>query len=170
MNLSISEISKLTGIHRETVAKKLANLASTTGPKGAKLYDSVEALPLIYALERTEVSVREAKARSDMAGARLKEIAAEKAMGELVPRPIVRLALEAFVKFTGQRFEELRARGAIDRQFIDQCAARWKELLCDLCLQHGYDCARALLNDELLREFMDLRESYEKASQAEALK
>ena len=44
---SISRLSQLTGMTRETVAKRLVNLTPTIDGK-AKKYDSREALPLLY--------------------------------------------------------------------------------------------------------------------------
>jgi hypothetical protein len=45
---SITELHNLTGIDRRKITKKLANLPSQTGHKGAKLFESSEALPLLY--------------------------------------------------------------------------------------------------------------------------
>jgi hypothetical protein len=49
MLVSIKKLSELTGRHRQTIAKILADLPLVDGQKGAHLYDSREALPLIYA-------------------------------------------------------------------------------------------------------------------------
>ena len=48
MYLSISQLSELTGRDRRTVAGKLADVPHTAGERGAMLYESSEALPLIY--------------------------------------------------------------------------------------------------------------------------
>ena len=46
-NLSTSQLSRMTGFARETIAKRLIDLESTV--KGnAKLYDSKKALPILY--------------------------------------------------------------------------------------------------------------------------
>ena len=47
MLVSIKKLSELTGRHRQTIAKILADLPSVDGQKGAHLYESREALPLI---------------------------------------------------------------------------------------------------------------------------
>ena len=50
MHLSITQLSELTGRDRRTVAGKLADVPHTAGERGAMLYESSEALPLIYAV------------------------------------------------------------------------------------------------------------------------
>jgi hypothetical protein len=63
MHLSISQLSELTGRDRRTVAGKLADVPHTAGERGAMLYESSEALPLIYAVDNLEAA-RAAQARS----------------------------------------------------------------------------------------------------------
>ena len=52
---SIAYISNLTGIGRVTVAKKLRSLQYEEGPRGAKLYNTVEALPKLYIVEDEKI-------------------------------------------------------------------------------------------------------------------
>ena len=63
MHLSISQQSELTGRDRRTVAGKLADVPHTAGERGAMLYESSQALPLIYAVDNLEAA-RAAQARS----------------------------------------------------------------------------------------------------------
>jgi len=63
MHLSISQISDLTGRDQRTVAKQLKDLHYTVGERGGFLYESTEALPLVYALDNLEAA-RAAQARS----------------------------------------------------------------------------------------------------------
>ena len=51
MKLPILKMAELTGIHRDTISKRLADLPFEAGLKGAHLYESTEALPLIYACD-----------------------------------------------------------------------------------------------------------------------
>ena len=44
MKLPITKIAELTGIHRDTISKRLADLPFEAGKKGAKLYSSEDAL------------------------------------------------------------------------------------------------------------------------------
>ena len=48
MCLSISQISDLAGRERRMVAKQLKDLHYTTVERGTFLYESAEALPLVY--------------------------------------------------------------------------------------------------------------------------
>ena len=63
MHLSISQLSELTGRDRRTIASRLADVPHTTGEHSAMLYESTEALPLIYAVDNLEAA-RAAQARS----------------------------------------------------------------------------------------------------------
>jgi hypothetical protein len=47
MHLSISQMSDLTGRDWRTIAKNLEGLPYTPGERGAFLYESAEALPLV---------------------------------------------------------------------------------------------------------------------------
>ena len=51
MKLPISKISELTGIHRDTISKRLADLPFEASKKGAKFYSSEDALAAIYKIE-----------------------------------------------------------------------------------------------------------------------
>ena len=41
---------------RKTITKKLENLTFTPGEKSAHLYESIEALPLLYAVDNSEAA------------------------------------------------------------------------------------------------------------------
>ncbi len=45
---SIATISNLTGMARDTVSRKIRNMEFKEGPRGAKLFNTVDALPKIY--------------------------------------------------------------------------------------------------------------------------
>jgi hypothetical protein len=63
MLLSINQISELTGQDRRTIVKQLDGLPFQAGDKNAYLYQSVEALPRVYAMDSLEAA-RAAQARS----------------------------------------------------------------------------------------------------------
>jgi hypothetical protein len=63
MLLSVNQLSELTGRDRHGIPKRLENLPFTLGDRGAHLYKSREALPLIYAVDNLEAA-RAAQARS----------------------------------------------------------------------------------------------------------
>ena len=56
MLLSVNQISELTGRDRYGIPKHLENLPFTADDKGAHLYESREALPLIYAVDNLEAA------------------------------------------------------------------------------------------------------------------
>lgn len=66
MHLSINQLAELTGRDRRTVTKQLEALQLVAGERGAHLYESSEALPLIYAVDNLEAA-RAAQARSQTA-------------------------------------------------------------------------------------------------------
>ena len=63
MLLSINQISELTGQDRRTIVKQLDGLPFQPGDKNAYLYQSTEALPLVYAADNLE-GARAEQARS----------------------------------------------------------------------------------------------------------
>jgi len=56
MLLSINQLWELTGRDRKTVTKHLENVPFIDGDKGAHLYESTEALPLIYSVDNLEAA------------------------------------------------------------------------------------------------------------------
>ena len=56
MKLPIVKIAELTGIHRDTISKRLADVPFEAGKKGAKLYSSEEALAAIYKTDSLEAA------------------------------------------------------------------------------------------------------------------
>jgi len=85
MKLPILKMAELTGVHRDTISKRLADLPFEAGKKGAKLYESTEALPLIYAAANLEAA-RPEQARSQAA---LNKIREENLRKERIPIQIV---------------------------------------------------------------------------------
>ena len=85
MKLPILKFTELTGVHRDTISKRLADLPFEAGPKGAHLYESTEALPLIYAVDNLEAA-RAEQARSQAA---LNKVREEVLRKERIPIQIV---------------------------------------------------------------------------------
>jgi hypothetical protein len=48
MKQSVSELSHLTGMDRRRIRRCLADLPAEPGPKNSLLYESTQALPLLY--------------------------------------------------------------------------------------------------------------------------
>jgi hypothetical protein len=90
MLVSIKKLSELTGRHRQTIAKLLADLPSVDGQKGAHLYESREALPLIYAVDNLEA----ARAEQVRSQAALNKVREENLRKQRIPIEIVTETLD----------------------------------------------------------------------------
>ena len=77
MDLSISELSDLTGFDRRTITRKLEKLVYTEGPKGAHLYDPKHALAALYVAESEGKSFDQARTEQALASARLTTVRCE---------------------------------------------------------------------------------------------
>ena len=90
MKLPILKISELTGTHRDTISKRLADLPFEAGKKGAKLYSSEEALAAIYKTDSLEA----ARAEQARTAAQLNAIRADVLRKTRIPIAIVLEALD----------------------------------------------------------------------------
>ena len=84
---SINQLAKLTGRDRRTIKKQLEDLHFVDGEKGAHLYESTEALPMIYRVDKLE----SARAKQALSQASLNAIREENLRKERVP---LQLALD----------------------------------------------------------------------------
>lgn len=116
--LSISRISELTGKDRRTVSKRLSGLMPISGHKGAKLYDSEQALKLVFLPDienelKTKITVEQAP---DHAGGydgtvdenRIKRAKAEKLELELSEKRGELVAVEDIVKEVRKEYNFVR--------------------------------------------------------------
>jgi hypothetical protein len=85
MKLPILKIAELTGVHRDTISKRLADLPFEAGKKGAKLYSSEDALAAIYKTDSLEA----ARAEQARTAAQLNAIRAEVLRKTRIPIAIV---------------------------------------------------------------------------------
>lgn len=87
---SISHYSEATGIDRRTIKKRLSNLEGQPGDKNAILYESIQALPLLYkTIDDGKLSAK--KEHTLLTRARRKKVRVERTMleGGLVPASVV---------------------------------------------------------------------------------
>ena len=84
---SINQLAELTGRDRRTIKKQLEDLHFVDGEKGAHLYESTEALPMIYRVDKLE----SARAKQALSQASLNAIREENLRKERVP---LQLALD----------------------------------------------------------------------------
>ena len=89
MKLSISELSDLTGFDRRRIRKELGDLKAEQGPKSAILYESTEALPVLYMGEGEHLDANKERARLTHHQANLAELDERTKRGELVPMDTV---------------------------------------------------------------------------------
>jgi hypothetical protein len=85
MKLPITKLSELTGVHRDSISKRLANLPFSAGKKGAKLYSSAGALAAIYKTD----SLDAARAEQARSAAQLNALRAEEIRKTRIPIQIV---------------------------------------------------------------------------------
>jgi hypothetical protein len=130
----------------------LAGVAYTEGPNNAHIYESADALAAIYRCRHKDggpqATLAEAKIRNELAAARLREITANQKLEELVSVEFSRMAIQAFIIYIRSKFEELRQRGAIDRDWINNAGRRFAEILTDLSVQHGLEFAKTLISPD----------------------
>jgi hypothetical protein len=158
--LTLTKLCELVGQDRRALAPLLDGVPYAAGPNNAHVYESAEALAAIFRCKHTgsgpEFSLAQAKIRNELAAARLREITANQKLEELVSVEFSRMAIQTFIIYIRSKFEELRQRGAIDREWIDASGRRFAEILADLSEQHGLEFAKALLKPEDIQTLKDL--------------
>ncbi len=87
MRLSLSELKNLTGLDHRRIAQSLSDLAHETGPKNAKLYESTDALPLLYMGDYLDA--QKERARLTHHQANIASLEERERRGELVNRDSV---------------------------------------------------------------------------------
>ena len=109
MKLPILKFTELTGVHRDTISKRLADLPFEAGKKGAKLYESTVALPLIYAVDNLEAA-RAEQARSQAA---LNKIREENLRKERVPLQLVLDEMDSLFQEIGAILKNTKELSAV---------------------------------------------------------
>jgi hypothetical protein len=96
MKLPISKLSELTGIHRDTISKRLADLPFEAGKKGAKLYSSKDALAEIYKTDSLEA----ARAKQALSQASLNKVREEDLRKQRIPILVVTDVMDECFQYT----------------------------------------------------------------------
>jgi len=109
MKLPILKFTELTGVHRDTISKRLADLPFEAGPKGAHLYESTEALPLIYAVDSLDAA-RAEQARSQAA---LNKVREEVLRKERVPLQLVLDEMDSLFQGIGAILKNTKELSAV---------------------------------------------------------
>src|SRR5215471_17253628 len=106
MNLSISQLSDLTGHDRRTIAKQLKDLQYVSGERGAMLYDSITALPIVYAVENLEA----ARAKQALSQAALNAVREEELRKQRIPLQIVLDTVDEVFQTIGSTLKAARGK------------------------------------------------------------
>ena len=85
MLLSINQLREITGRDRKTITKKLENLSFMPGEKSAHLYESTQALPLVYSVDNLEA----ARAKQALSQASLNAVREEDLRKQRIPIQII---------------------------------------------------------------------------------
>ena len=105
MKLSITELHNLTGLDRRRIRAALVDLESTPGKKGALLFESREALPLLFIFpgEGDNLDLTQERARLAHHQANKAALEERKLKGELI-------AVEEVAEIVGKDYGNVRAR------------------------------------------------------------
>lgn len=105
MKQSLSELSNLTGIDRRRIGRCLVDLQPEKGPKGSLLYDSVQALPLLYLTpgDGDTYDLTQERARLAHHQANKAALEAKQLEGSLIP-------IEAVADTVGDEYANVRAK------------------------------------------------------------
>ena len=106
MKLPILKIAELTGIHRDTISKRLADLPFDAGKNGAKLYSSEDALAAIYKTDSLEA----ARAEQARTAAQLNTIRAEDLRKTRIPIAIVLQAHDEICQATAATLKAAKGK------------------------------------------------------------
>jgi len=106
MKLPISKISELTGVHRDTISKRLVNLPFEAGKKGAKLYRSEDALAEIYKTDSLEA----ARAEQARTAAQLNTIRAEDLRKTRIPIGLVLQSMDQLFQAMGATIKAAKGK------------------------------------------------------------
>jgi len=76
------------------------------------------------------------KVRNETLNAQLKALELAKKMKGLVPDGFAFGLIDVHIKFCARRFEDLRLRGIVDREWIAECERLWGELYRQFCTDY----------------------------------
>ena len=123
MKLPISKISELTGIHRDTISKRLADLPFEAGKKGAKLYSSENALAAIYKTDSLEA----ARAEQARTAAQLNAIRADVLRKTRIPIEIVLQVNDEIAQATATTLKAARGK-FLTQELINDIFDRFRSI------------------------------------------
>jgi hypothetical protein len=120
---SINELSQLTGRNPRTITNRVIDLQYQVGPKGAHLYESTEALPLIYAVDNLEA----ARAAQALSQASLNKIKEENLRKERIPIQIVLDEMDAVFQAMGATLKAAKGK-TLTSELINDLFAKFRSV------------------------------------------
>jgi hypothetical protein len=106
MLLSINQYSELTNISHRTVAKLLEDLDVVNGERGALLYDSAVALPVLYKADNLEA----ARAKQALSQASLNAVREEDLRKQRIPILVVTDVIDDIFQYTAATLKAAKGK------------------------------------------------------------
>ena len=110
MQASINEIATWTGLDRRTIGRRLESLTPESGPNRSRLYETRQALPLLYGQGEERLDPGQELARLNAARRRQIDMQNERTAGLLIPKDEVAAAWAENVAIAKGRLLSLPSR------------------------------------------------------------
>jgi DNA-binding Lrp family transcriptional regulator len=123
MKLPILKIAELTGVHRDTISRRLADLPFEAGKKGAKLYCSEDALAAIYKTDSLEA----ARAEQARSAAQLNTIRADVLRKTRIPLAIVTQVYDEVLQATAAILKAAEGK-LLSRELINDIFDKFRSI------------------------------------------
>ena len=123
MKLPILKIAELTGVHRDTISRRLADLPFEAGKKGAKLYSSEDALAAIYKTDSLEA----ARAEQARTAAQLNTIRADVLRKTRIPIEIVTQVYDEVLQATAAILKAAEGK-LLSRELINDIFDKFRSI------------------------------------------
>ena len=127
MELSINQLSEMTGKDRRTISTRLAKLDHEVGPKQAHLYDSALALALIYGTDADGKSLDDARKELALEQAGLARVKREEAEKKRPPIVLVEQLLDEVGQATASILKAAKGK-VLSEDKINEIFTKFREL------------------------------------------
>jgi hypothetical protein len=127
MLLSINQYSELTNFDRRTVTKLLKDLPVVDGERGALLYDSAEALPVLYKADNLEA----ARAKQALSQASLNAVREEDLRKQRIPILVVTDAMDEVTQYTAATLKAAKNK-VLTPKLINEIFEKFRNMPAEL--------------------------------------
>ena len=125
-NITLHELQLLTGTNYQALKKLLAPVPFTHGPNRAHVYNSAIALCAIYTAPST--TLEQAKLRSELLNAKLKELTLAQKTKDSYPKSFVFDLINSFILHWREKTYELRRKKLVDQAWENACGDAWESI------------------------------------------